>query len=309
MIFVIFEEITPGMKKQPVYFLFIMLLVASCGNRNKEDLSVTVPEPDLDELVISEEAMDEVIENIASPIEVASLLSDLQVPFSSSYLSNPEKMSDYSTSYEMAYNLGALSSDLGYLNMYNKTGTAINYLSTINKLTEALDVGQFFDFVLMKRLATSENNLDSLLFVSMNSFNRMDEHLRVTDRSNLSTLMVAGVWLEGLYLATQVYDRSQVEEVRDVIGEQKHILGDLLIILNRYRTDDHFASLIEDYNRIKEHFDQVSITYEIGEPETVEVDGMLMVVQAETSTIEMSDETLSRIIDITERIRNKHLNS
>ena len=309
MIFVIFEEITPGMKKQPVYFLFIMLLVASCGNRNKEDLSVTIPEPDLDELVISEEAMDEVIENIASPIEVASLLSDLQVPFSSSYLSNPEKMSDYSTSYEMAYNLGALSSDLGYLNMYNKTGTAINYLSTINKLTEALDVGQFFDFVLMKRLATSENNLDSLLFVSMNSFNRMDEHLRVTDRSNLSTLMVAGVWLEGLYLATQVYDRSQVEEVRDVIGEQKHILGDLLIILNRYRTDDHFASLIEDYNRIKEHFDQVSITYEIGEPETVEVDGMLMVVQAETSTIEMSDETLSRIIDITERIRNKHLNS
>lgn len=297
------------MKKQPVYFLFIMLLVASCGNRNKEDLSVTIPEPDLDELVISEEAMDEVIENIASPIEVASLLSDLQVPFSSSYLSNPEKMSDYSTSYEMAYNLGALSSDLGYLNMYNKTGTAINYLSTINKLTEALDVGQFFDFVLMKRLATSENNLDSLLFVSMNSFNRMDEHLRVTDRSNLSTLMVAGVWLEGLYLATQVYDRSQVEEVRDVIGEQKHILGDLLIILNRYRTDDHFASLIEDYNRIKEHFDQVSITYEIGEPETVEVDGMLMVVQAETSTIEMSDETLSRIIDITERIRNKHLNS
>ena len=186
------------MKKQPVYILFIMLLVASCGNRNKEDLSVTVPEPDLDELVISEEAMDEVIENIASPIEVASLLSDLQVPFSSSYLSNPEKMSDYSTSYEMAYNLGALSSDLGYLNMYNKTGTAINYLSTINKLTEALDVGQFFDFVLMKRLATSENNLDSLLFVSMNSFNRMDEHLRVTDRSNLSTLMVAGVWIEGM---------------------------------------------------------------------------------------------------------------
>jgi len=297
------------MKKQPVYILFIMLLVASCGNRSKEDLSVTVPEPDIDELVISEEAMDEVIENIASPIEVASLLSDLQVPFSSSYLSNPEKMSDYSTSYEMAYNLGALSSDLGYLNMYNKTGTAINYLSTINKLTEALDVGQFFDFVLMKRLATSENNLDSLLFVSMNSFNRMDEHLRVTDRSNLSTLMVAGVWIEGLYLATQVYDRSQVEEIRNVIGEQKHILGDLLIIMNRYRTDDHFASLIEDYNRIKEQFDQVSITYEIGEPETVEVDGMLMVVQAETSTIEMSDETLGRIIDITEHIRNKHLNS
>jgi hypothetical protein len=208
----------------------------------------------------------------------------------------------------MAYHLGALSSDLGYLNMYNKTGTAINYLSTINKLTEALDVGQFFDFIKMKRLATGADKLDSLLFVSMNSFNRMDEHLRLTDRSNLSTLMVAGVWIEGLYLATQVYDRSGVEELRDVIAEQKMILGNLLIIMNRYRADDHFSELLEDYTRLKKHFDEVKITYEIGEPETVEIDGMLMVVQNETSTIDMPDQTLSAIIQATKDIRNKHLN-
>jgi hypothetical protein len=296
------------MKIRTAALLFLFLL-SSCVNRSKEDLTVDLPEPDTDALILSDEAMDEVIENIASPIEVASLLNDLQVPFSSTYLANPDKMSGYATSYEMAYNLGALSSDLGYLNMYNKTGTAINYLSTINKLTEALEVGQFFDFVLMKRLATSENNLDSLLFVSMNSFNRMDGHLRQTDRSNLSTLMVAGVWLEGLYLATQVYEKSSVAEIRDVIGEQKEILGDLLIIMNRYSEDDHFRGLIEDYSKLKAHFDEVEITYTIGEPETVEIDGMLMVVQAESSTIEMSDATLQKIIGATESIRNKHINS
>jgi len=296
------------MKNRFIALLLAPLLISSCGNRPKEDLSVSTPAPQTEELVISEEAMDEVIENIASPIEMASLLSELDIPFSISYLSEPEKMSAYSTDYEMAYNLGALSSDLGYLNMYNKTGTAINYLSTINKLTDALEVGQFFDFPKMKRLASGNNTLDSLLFMSMNSFNNMDEYLRKTDRTNLSTLMVAGVWIEGLYLATQVYEKSKVPEVREVIGQQKQILSDLLIIMKRYDDDEFIHSILADYEQIKKQFDNVDITYEIGEPKTVEVDGMLMVIQDETSTIEMSDQTLQDILDVTAKIRNKHLN-
>lgn len=296
------------MKQRSVAFLLVVLIFGSCGNRNKEALPVSNEKPDLDELVISDEAMDEVIENIASPIEMASLLSRLEVPFSISYLANPGKMSSYATNYEMAYYLGALSSDLGYLNMYNKTGTAINYLGTINKLAEALDVGQFFDFVKMKRLATGQNTLDSLLFVSMKSYNQMDEHLKATGRSNLSSLMVSGVWLEGLYIVTQVYDKTRVEEIREVIGQQKLILNDLLIIMEKYKSDPYFADILGDYYRIKDLFDKVSITYEIGEPKTVEVDGMLMVIQDESSTIEIAETTLLEIIKVTEEIRNKHLN-
>lgn len=296
------------MKIKSLAFFLLAFILAGCGNRSKEDLSVEFEEAEFEELAVSHEAMDEIIENIASPIELAFLLNDLNVPFSNSYLSEPDKMSNHSTNFEMAYNLGALSSDLGYLNMYNKTGTAINYLSTINKLTESLEVGQFFDFIKMKRLATSDNNLDSLLFTSMNSFNRMDDYLRKTNRSNLSTLMVAGVWIEGLFLATQVYEKSEIMEIRSAIGEQKQILSDLLIIMNKYKDDDGFAELIADYMKIKKHFDDVKITYEIGEPEAIEIDGMLMVVQDEFSTIEMNDVTLSNIIETTKEIRNKHLN-
>lgn len=296
------------MKQRSIAFLLAILVLGSCGNRNKEALPVSYEEPDQDELVISDEAMDEVIENIASPIEMASLLNRLDVPFSVSYLADPDKMSAYATNYEMAYYLGALSSDLGYLNMYNKTGTAINYLGTINKLAEALDIGQFFDFVKMKRLATGQNTLDSLLFVSMKSYNQMDDHLKATGRSNLSALMVSGVWLEGLYLATQVYAKSKVEEIREVIGQQKLILNDLLIIMEKYESDPYFAGILEDYYRIKSGFDNVKITYQIGEPKTVEVDGMLMVIQDESSTIEIPEPALNEIIKVTEEIRNKHLN-
>ena len=297
------------MKTRTLLLITLSLLLVACGNRNREDLSVEYDESDIGELVVSEEAMDAVIANIASPIEVASFLNDLEIPFSTAYLSDPEGMSTHTTSFEIAYQLGVLSADLGYLNMYDKTGTAVNYLGTINRMAEALEVGQFFDFATIKRLATSGSNLDSLLFMSMNSFNRMDDYLRESQRSNLSALMVAGVWIEGLYLATQVMDKTGNPELKDMIGEQKTILNDLLIILNNYRQDDRFAALISDYNEIKEAYDRVNISYEIGEPEAVEKDGMLMVVQNETTTIEMDNETLNRIIDVTGKIRNKHLNT
>lgn len=296
------------MKSVHITLVFLLILFTGCGNRNKENLQVDTDDTDIGELVIADEAMDEVIQNIASPIEVAALLTELDVPFSSSYLADPDGISTHSTNNEMAWALGILSSDLGYLNMYSKTGTAINFLSTINRLTEALDIGQFFDFVLMKRLATSESNLDSLLFVSMNSFNNMDAHLRETDRSSLSSLMVAGVWIEGLHLATQVYGKTDHPDIRNMIGEQKVILNDLIIILENYTSDPMFADLLEDFHTMKKIYDDVEITYIMGEPETVEVDGMLMVVQNETTNIDMSDEVLASIIDVTETIRNKHLN-
>ena len=116
----------------------------------------------------------------------------------------------------------------------------------------------------------------------------MDSYLKQTNRGNLSALMVAGVWLEGLYLATQVYEKSAVEEIRDVIGQQKTILTDLLIILENYASDDYFKSLLEDFRELRAVYDGVKITYEIGEPKTVEVDGMLMVIQDESSTVSVS---------------------
>lgn len=296
------------MIKKVSLFVFAALILASCGQRPSESLEVDMEEIDPGELQISSETMSDIIENIASPIEVAAMISSLNIPFSTSYLANPEKLSTSTTSFEMAYSLGALSADLGYLNMYEKTGTAVNYLSSINRLAEALQIGQFFDFATIKRLATTSSDLDSLMFISVNSFNNMDDYLRETDRSNLSALMIAGVWMEGLYLSTQVAVQNSNEDLKTMIGEQKIILNDLMLVLDHYKSENIIAAYLEDLETIKEAFKDVKITYEIGEPETIEKDGMLMVVQSETSFVLMSDDTLKEIIATTEKIRNRQMN-
>ncbi len=296
------------MLKQSLLLLTALLLMAACGQRPSENLEVNLDDVDVGELQISSETMNDIIQNIASPIEVAAMISALNVPYSTHYLSDPESLSTNTTSFEMAFSLGALSADLGYLNMYEKTGTAVNYLSSMNRLADALQIGQFFDFATIKRLATSSSDLDSLMFISVNSFNNMDDYLRDTDRSNLSALMIAGVWVEGLYLATQVATQNSNEDLKSMIGEQKLILNDLLLILNNYSNEEAIATYINDLEEIKSIYDNVKITYEVGEPQTIEKDGMLMVVQSESSHVSMSDETLQKIIEVTEQVRNMHMN-
>lgn len=286
--------------------LLATLLLLSCKRRNNE-LNMPGYELGAGEIPITEQAMGEIIQNVSSPVEIASLVKTIGVPYSPRYLSNLDAAESYGTSFRMAYSLGILGADLGYLNVYEKTGNAVSYLTAINRLADGLKVSQFFDFPTIKRLATSNTNIDSLMYLSVRSFNQMDDYLRQTDRSNLSALMVAGVWIEGMYLITQVAKEKPDKELAEYIGEQKINLNDMLVILRNYEKDDQFAGLIRDFEQIKKAFDEVNISYTMGDPKAVEQDGMLMVIQQEASIVEISDNTLGDIIQTTAMIRNKHL--
>ncbi len=298
------------MLRKFINILLLVFVIVSCNTSDKRsDFSgeFNIPDSLFEQalLPISEEAMGDIIQNISSPIEMAALIKESGHPFSQKYLCTTDYVDDYNTSYKQALNLGTFGADLGYLNIYNKTGTVINYISAIKSLADNLKIGQFFDFSTLKRLATSSSNLDSLMYVSLSSFNKMDEYLRENNRSNISTLIVTGVWIEGLYLATQVIKEIQNDEIAERIGEQKIILNDLLLILKNYRGDKNFADLIKDIEKIKKEFDNVKITYELGEPESIEQDGMLVIIQNETSIVEITDEQLNNIIRVTEKVRNK----
>ena len=82
-------------------------------------------------------------------------------------------------------------------------------------------------------------------------------------------------------------------------------MNNLFLILNAYSSQKQVADLIADLNEIKSEFDQVEITYEMGEPEIVEQDGMIMIVQNEKSMVHITDQQMEKIIEKTEEIRNK----
>ena len=134
----------------------------------------------------------------------------------------------------------------------------------------------------------------------------MDRYLQKNNRSNLSILMVAGVWVEGLYLSAQfLKERPNEKRLAESIAEQKLMLDQLILVLNNYSREQYIANLITELATIKEIYAGITITVEVGEPKAVEVDGMLTIMQTETSTVHYTEEQMQAIIAQADIVRNK----
>jgi len=297
------------MLRQTIVLFLSALFLFSCQTRKGKESGTEFEVPDsvitAEALTISNEALEEIVQNVSSPIEMAALIKEIGVPFSTKYLATTDYVDRYNTSFKMAYSLGVFGADLGYLNIYDKSTQVVDFLTAINKLADGIKVGQFFDFETLKRLATSRESIDSLMYISVNSFNNMDSYLRENNRGHLSALMIAGTWVEGMYLVTQVASEKSNPELSERIGEQKVNLDNIMLILDNYKEHQQIMEVIESLNELKKEFDEVEITYIIGEPETVEQGGMIMIVQNEKSVVNISDEQLNKIISKTKQIRNK----
>jgi hypothetical protein len=298
------------MKGRKVVYFFLLLTIVSCRNGSNKSGEFVFPENDSIPLSeaekLSPEAIADISKNISSPVEIANLLQMLEVPFSQDYLASSIDAKRQSTNFDKAIKLGILGADLGYLNMYEKTGSSLDLLSSIRQLSEDLKVGQYFDFELIKKLSRNKSNLDSLLFISIDSYTQIDNYLRSNDRGQLSALIIIGVWMEGQYIATQVVNQYPDDVLSDRIGEQKIILNDLILLISPYcNRDNEFTQLCSDLNNIKDKYRDVRITYSQGDPVSVEKEGRLEVIQTETSEVEMTPEQLEGIVQITKEIRNR----
>jgi len=298
------------MFKKIVILCFPVAMFASCSSCNHgSNTDLLIPDSILfkEENQVSAEAMQNIVENISSPIEVASMIKNSGVPFSRNYLASTDKVSQYSASFQHAFVLGIYGADLGYLNMYQKTSAMLDYLSAIKTLSEAIKIGQFFDFSTLKRLSTNNTNLDSLVYISVHNFNQMDKYLRDNNRGSMSSLMISGAWIEGMYILTQVVKDKPSKDLSDWVANQQVFIDDILSILKSYTRDPQYNDLYTDFERIKRAYTGVVVTSEPAEPEVIEQDGMPMIVQKDKTTITMSDETLKNIIETIADIRNSYL--
>lgn len=249
----------------------------------------------------------DLIINIASPVEIASLLKSLDVNFSKDYLASTNDISKYVTSDKQAIVLGVYMADLGYLNMYQRSTNMMSYLTAINTLADNLSLNQFFQFDVLKDLALNSQNFDSLVLISVRNFNDMDRFLISQGREKISAYMIAGGWAEGLYIMTRVVDENPIPDLVEKVGDQKIVLENLLELLEYFSQDKTMSDLIEKLRPLKDTYNEVVIKVVEGDCVQKEINGNLVVEQTETSIVDMSDSTINKIIQTTSDIRNSLL--
>lgn len=287
----------------------------ACGGGNKpsaEDITDILEETDTTEssesaVSISPEVVQEFIEQIPQPTEIAVVLKNSGAPYNNEYLNKADNVSKYNNSYTKALNLGIYGTDLGYTNIYEKNQDAIFYLNSIRDLADDLSIGQFFQFGTIKRLATQSQNLDSLLLITTQNFNDINAHLQSKKRSNLSVLLLAGSWLEAVYITCKVAEETPGNQrLMEKIGEQKIVCENIKFLLSIYKDKNPFInSLFEDMSKLNEAFEAIQIEVIYGEPRVEIVDGMAVVVDTTEQKIEVTQEDIDRISAIVAEIRSK----
>lgn len=286
----------------------VALFLISCSSGKKPDEQAF--EDSLDSTLnqgpsIDEEVIGSILDQIPSPLEISVLLKKSGIKYNPDLLNSPDNLPKYNSNYKMALNLGIYGTDLGYTNIYGQNQSGIKYLSSIKSLANQLNIGQFFDIETIGRLATNSKNLDSLLLITTQNFNSINHYLQQQNRSNLSVLLLTGGWLEAMQVTCQLAaNNPDHNELKEKIGEQKITLEQILLLFSFYENDENMASLLKDLKELEAAFNKINITYTYKESSMEVVDGVAVIKDNSTTTIDITDEDVRNIMSKTNSIRN-----
>ncbi len=288
----------------------MLALFTACGPGKKSDEQAFLEGLDSAKAEgpsISEGVIGDILQRIPSPLEISVLLKESGKRYDVTYLNSPDNISKYNSNYKKALNLGVYGTDLGYTNIYEQNMDGVKYMGSIKSLADGLNIGQFFDIETIGRLATNSKNLDSLLLITTQNFNSINHYLQTQNRSNLSVLFLTGGWLEALHIVCEVAIANPTNnELRETVGEQKIILENIMLLLSFYKdTDPNMAALLVDIEELKKIYDKVKVTYTYKESTFEIVDGVMVIKDNSSSTIEISTDDVNNIKSIATRIRNK----
>lgn len=254
---------------------------------------------------IDEDVINSILDQIPSPLEISVLLKESGSKFNGTLLNQSENLPKYNNNFKKALNLGVYGTDLGYTNIYGQNQDGIKYISSIKSLADELNIGQFFDVETIGRLATNSKNLDSLLMITTQNFNHINHYLQTQGRDNLSVLLLTGGWLEAMQITCQAASKKPSKELFEKIGEQKIILEQILLLFSFYGDDSNMAGLLKDLEPLKAAYEKITINYTYKESSMEIVNGIAVIKDNSTTTIDITEQNIEEIRTIINSIRTK----
>jgi hypothetical protein len=279
----------------------LSLSIYSCGSDTAEKNGTdTIPTIDS----IPGHNSDNAFYSIPSPIQLGQMLQRAGATYDKKLLNATDNSAKYSSTDAKALNLGVYGADLSYSAVYGQTQEVMNYLTSAKKLAEELGITTTFSADLMKRMESNAGNKDSILFIISELFLSSNEALKENDQSDISVLVLAGGFIEGMYVGTQ--SAKTVKDNKAIyarIAEFRGTISNLIMLVSTVN-DDTAPGILADLKSIKAVYDEVPM--EQAAPATASVD-----TTKKTMTIggkshySLSKEQIEKITTLTEQIRAK----
>lgn len=297
---------TPMRLSRTPLTLAIVLLLAACGG--DPPAQETLKDAATDSLALNERMgrTRKIFYNIPSPMETAALLKKAGASYNGKILNDVKNVDKYTAASQQALNLGVYGADLSYASVFNHTQESMFYTSCARRLADKLGVTSAFSDSTLELMEKHQNDRDKLLDIISETYWDMDRYLKVNDRENISALMIAGGWVEGLYIATQVAKGSATPELRQRIAEQKLSLADLLALMETYGSEDPMVNKVrDDLTAMNTLYAEVQAG---GGGVTSKQENGVTVLGAEGGSASLTDAQLDAIREKAAAIRNTYIN-
>ena len=116
--------------------------------------------------------------NVPSPIEMASVIQKSGAQYKPEILNSSKVVDKYVNVQQQALNLGVYGSDLSYVRLFDQIQLSINYLSSIKKLCDELNIPEQQGSFAISRMETNMDNRDSLLQIITETYASADAYLK-----------------------------------------------------------------------------------------------------------------------------------
>lgn len=212
--------------------------------------------------IISRQAVEENVREFVYPLptafEITEMLNRIEAPYIQFICNEKSNVEKYLTEGKRALNMGVYSADLCYASTYNQQQIVMDYFDVIRKLIDDLYMSRAVDPELPSKIEAAENNKDELTKLISESFYDSYDYLNKNDRGPVALLIVAGSWVEGLYITTHISeDTFNNKEMIKIVMSQREPLMQLVKLLEKYTGNESIdsirtalAPLYEIYNSI-----------------------------------------------------------
>ncbi|MFT3740660.1 MAG: hypothetical protein QM786_18065 [Breznakibacter sp.] len=206
-----------------------------------------------------EKEVKEFVYPLPTAYEVTEMLNRIEAPYILG-LSNPiANAGKYITEKSQALNLGVYSADLSYASAYRQKQETMDYMAASKKLIEELNISAAIDPDIVDKIEQSADDKDALVKLITESFYGTYAFLQKNERAGISSLIMAGSWVEALYISTNISeDTFKNKEMVQIVMDQKDTLAKLLEIMAKDAQNSNVTDMVNDLQSVKNAFDTIN---------------------------------------------------
>lgn len=230
-------------------------LLCACGGNKEEVVDASELDTEVAGVDSQKISAQNVFNTIPSRATILELTQKANSEYNVQYLNNPDDVSKYALESSRALNLGVYGADLNVASIYEQTQESMLFFKCVSVIAKSIGVSNSFDENMGDRMNANQSNRDSTLSIITQAFKSADNTLRKNGRPGTSSLLVAGAWIEGLYIACQTAKETNNEPIIKEIYNQNESLTNLIELVEVSKVTEEANYVLTDLKELKKIID------------------------------------------------------